>query len=124
MSILDIDDNVNETPTFSSTDMLKLYLIDHNLYKENEPISFIARKISYYEKDHADKYGIFDDDIIIKCSSWGFPWDNNETVNIYESIPLEWCTKHTNVIWINISNGIKRRLTWKMVKDYFQISLK
>ena len=114
MGILNIDENLNDTPKIDAADMIKIYLEDHGLLNNNEPFEFYKREL-YHGEQH-DEYFILDDDVIVKSNIF-----TTMTKHRFATYKVWSPNSKLDAIYVVISPGIIRRLTWKMVKDYFHV---
>ena len=124
MSILDLDDNVNNVPEFKIGDVVKQYLDDIN--------GIVDPKLPFEYVPGVNIYGrvndcINDEDILVRDNSWP---------RYYNVDGYYFCSPHLihNIIIYNaysthtvteikecVAPGIYKRATWGLIKKHFNM---
>jgi hypothetical protein len=122
MSILDLDDNVDNVPEFKIGDVVKQYLDDIN--------GIVAPELPFEYVPGVNIYGkvndcIKDEDILVRDNSW--PRYYNVDGYYFCSPHLLTSTMHTVISYTVteikecIAPGIYKRATWGWIKKHFNI---
>lgn len=124
MSLLDINESTADSfeAEFNLSDIVKQYMIDHGLYKEEDGefvlMSSYFQYRSQFLKDNVDKYGVADDEILVRNKYYITLNHFHKCIYNFNSVNY---INPRGVVYVDIAPGIKRRVTWKMIKEYFGI---
>ena len=119
MSILDLDDNVDNVPEFKISDVVKQYLVDINGIVDPElPFEYVPGVNLYGKVNDC----INDEDVLVRDNSWfryyntdGYYFCNPRLVT--SSFPQRAVTEIKECI----APGIYKRATWGRIKKHFNI---
>lgn len=124
MSILDLDDNVNNVPEFKISDVVKQYLDDINGIVDPElPFEYVPGVNIYGKVNDC----INDEDILVRDNSWpryynvdGYYFCSPHLIT--SSVTMHTVIAHTvTEIKECVAPGIYKRVTWGLIKKHFNI---
>jgi hypothetical protein len=124
MSILDLDDNVNNVPEFKIGDIVKQYLDDINgIVDPDLPFEYVPGVNIYGKVNDCIK----DEDILVRDNSWpryynvdGYYFCSPHLIT--SSFTMHTVVSHTvTEIKECIAPGIYKRATWGWIKKHFNI---
>lgn len=123
MSILDLDDNVNNVPEFKIGDVVKQYLDDINgIVNPELPFEYVPGVNIYGRVNDCIK----DEDILVRDNSWP-RYYNVDGYYFCSPHLITSSTTHTVIshtvteIKECIAPGIYKRATWGWIKKHFNI---
>ena len=123
MSILDLDDNVNNVPEFEIGDIVKQYLDDINGIVDPElPFEYVPGVNMYGKVDDC----VNDEDVLVRDNSWHRHYNAD---GYYFCNPRLITSSFTNAFAMNIvteikeciAPGIYKRATWGWIKKHFNL---
>ena len=124
MSILDIDDNINDIPKFQIKDIVKQYLIDINGIVDPElPFEYVPGVNIYGKVNDC----INDEDILVRDNSWpryynmdGYYFCSPRLITSSFAMPTAISYAVTEIKEC-VSPGIYKRVTWGLIKKHFNL---
>ena len=119
MSILDLDDNVNNVPEFKIGDVVKQYLDDINGIVDPElPFEYVPGVNIYGRVNDCIK----DEDVLVRDNSWPRDYNADGYYFCNQRLITSSFTMHAvTEIKEWVAPGIYKRATWGGIKKHFNI---